>query len=84
MRITGYEDQGNAVILVSDDGEGMTPERLSQVRQSLAGSTGKPEDIYGMYNVAERIRLNFGEEYGLEIDSKLHVGTKVLVRLPMR
>ena len=82
VRIAGEETETEFVITVSDDGEGMTPERLEEVRQRLRG--GEAEGVYGLYNVAERIRLNFGEEYGLRIDSRLHEGTQIRVRLPKR
>jgi len=38
---------------------------------------------FGIANVAERIRLNFGAEYGLQIESEYGVGTVVTVRLPV-
>ena len=38
----------------------------------------------GLYNVQERIRLRYGEGYGLDIESRPGYGTKVSVRLPLR
>ena len=40
------------------------------------------KDIYGLYNVNERIRLNFGEKYGLSIESTYGEGTVVSIILP--
>ena len=37
---------------------------------------------FGMANVNERIRLNFGREYGMTIDSQPDVGTKVSITIP--
>ena len=42
----------------------------------------KKNAIYGLYNVNERIRLNFGDDYGIRIDSKYGEGTCVTIRLP--
>ena len=41
-----------------------------------------PHCGYGLYNVCERIRLNFGENYGITITSTYGEGTCVTVRLP--
>ena len=39
-------------------------------------------DIYGLYNVNERIRLNFGEKYGLTLESTYGEGTVASLSLP--
>ena len=49
----------------------MTKERLNQVRGGLTTKIEDSNDFYGLYNVNERIRLKFGEGYGLSIDSVL-------------
>ena len=59
----------------------MTKERLNQVRGGLTTKIEDSNDFYGLYNVNERIRLKFGEEYGLSIDSVLQEGTCVEVWL---
>jgi two-component system sensor histidine kinase YesM len=60
----------------------MSQERLKEIRDSLAKE--KPEDntIYGLFNINARIKLSFGEEYGIGIDSTEGVGTIVNIRLP--
>ncbi|SEK59924.1 MULTISPECIES: sensor histidine kinase [unclassified Butyrivibrio] len=69
-------------ITVKDDGMGISDERLVSIRENL--KSDKPEDntIYGLYNINERIRLSFGDEYGVGIDSTEGVGTIVNIRLP--
>ena len=42
----------------------MTPERLGQVLEGIRNRNARETEIYGLYNVNERIRLNFGENYG--------------------
>ena len=73
---------GHAFYRVEDNGIGMTKERLNQVRGGLTTKIEDSNDFYGLYNVNERIRLKFGEEYGLSIDSVLQEGTCVEVWLP--
>ena len=75
--------QGKVLVLtVADNGKGMTPERLEQVRKGIRNRKARETDIYGLYNVNERIRLNFGENYGITITSTYGEGTCVTVRLP--
>ncbi len=62
-------------ISIEDDGVGADPERI---RESLAGDT----DSVGLANVDERLRLAFGDEYGLVVETAPGAGTKVIVRVP--
>ncbi len=74
-------------ILVSDNGMGMTPERLEEVNLSLKGpveseEADKKKNMYGLLNVNERIKLKFGDEYGVTIESEYGEGSCVKVKLP--
>lgn len=68
-------------LVVQDDGVGMDAERLEQLEHgeitSVAGSG------LGYRNVAERIRLHFGDAYGLKVRSQPGAGTTVEVLLPL-
>ena len=65
-----------------DNGIGITKERLAQVQDGILNKVLTGKDIYGLYNVNERIRLNFGEEYGISILSEYGEGTVVNVLVP--
>ncbi len=80
--VTGGDLGDFIQLTVKDDGIGMSQERLKEIRDSLAKE--KPEDntIYGLFNINARIKLSFGEEYGIGIDSTEGVGTIVNIRLP--
>jgi two-component system sensor histidine kinase YesM len=82
ITLRGHEDKNAFYIEVSDDGIGMTEERLESVRKGLSEQSPAEQELYGLYNVNERIRLNFGDEYGLQIASEYEKGTVVVVRLP--
>lgn len=82
ITVSGRMEDGKCILSVQDDGVGMTRERLIQVHGGLTTKIEDSNDFYGLYNVNERIRLKFGEEYGLHIDSILQEGTTVDVWLP--
>lgn len=82
ITITGAESAGGIAIRVSDNGAGMDEARLKEVRDSLLKDSSDRSVIYGLYNVNERIRLNFGDEYGLFIESRPDKGTDVTIHLP--
>lgn len=69
-------------IQIEDNGIGIEEERLEQVRAGIRDKVLTGKDIYGLYNVNERIRLNFGEKYGIFIESVHGEKTVVSVILP--
>lgn len=82
IRITAYLEDGSFVIQVEDNGIGMQEERLKQVQEGIRKKQYVESNIYGLYNVNERIRLNFGEKYGIRIQSTYGEGTVIRILLP--
>ncbi|MEC1522205.1 histidine kinase [Neobacillus niacini] len=66
-------------IVVEDNAVGIGEEELLIIKSHLASSS---LDKAGIYNVNGRIRLHFGEKYGLSIESVRGEGTKVTIVLP--
>ncbi|WP_068777082.1 sensor histidine kinase [Paenibacillus sp. FJAT-26967] len=66
-------------IRIRDDGQGMDP---GTVRELLGQGPDRRFAGIGVTNVAERIRLNFGESYGLKVHSEVGQGTEVTLTLP--
>ena len=65
-------------IIVKDNGLGMTEEQWKAVLQKgRSDSKG-----IGVKNVDDRLKIYFGEEYGITIDSELDVGTTVTIKIP--
>ena len=84
LKITGWQEGGDILLKVEDNGIGMKPEELEKMQKLVSGGG---EDVglregFGIANVAERIRLNFGKAYGLFIESQYGVGTSVTVKIP--
>jgi two-component system sensor histidine kinase YesM len=71
------------VFVVRDDGVGMTEEKLARLRQRLQNPVSAPDNGgIGLRNVHERLKLLFGETYGIRIECKPGEGTEVTVRFP--
>lgn len=85
IRIHIYTDNKDLYIVVADTGGGMAPEQVQHMNQIFEGILEK-DDSYGigLFNVNERIKLNFGMEYGLSIDSALDEGTTVTIKHPIQ
>lgn len=70
------------VISVVDNGIGMTEERLAEVSEGLSGDAPAENAIYGLYNVNERIKLKFGNNYGITLHSVYGEGSTCDILLP--
>ena len=75
-----FEEQGKTVFEVIDDGCGMDPEKLMQLQNSMNHSEGG----YGLRNVNIRIKLQYGPQYGVYIESERGFGTKIRIEFPGR
>ncbi len=69
-------------IEISDNGYGMTDEKLKEIRQSLKKKP-KISDVHiGLLNTNSRLVLLYGEEYALKLESSENIGTKVTILCP--
>lgn len=83
IRVTGERQGEKVVIVIFDNGAGMDEDTLCNIRKSIQASGISESPItYGMKNVNERIRLHFGHDYGIEIDSIKDHYTVVKIRIP--
>ena len=75
-----FEEQEKTVFEVIDDGCGMDPEKLMELQNSMNHSEGG----YGLRNVNIRIKLQYGPQYGVYIESERGFGTKIRIEFPGR
>ena len=77
IRIASALEEGKLVLSVEDNGKGFDIEQLKK--------SSEHEQIHhiGLVNVSERIRLEHGEAYGVEVKSSVGKGTKVTMRIPI-
>lgn len=80
MRIVGRKEKDEILFRIIDDGIGMKQERIDQIFD--------PQDHvntgYGIRNVDQRIKLQYGVGYGVTIYSRVGIGTSVQIRIPVR
>lgn len=81
IRIEGDVEEDRIRIHVIDDGVGISEDKL---RELLTESEDGPKASFGLYNVNNRIKLYFGEQYGLDLSSEVGKGTKVSIVLPIQ
>lgn len=79
--VSAYTSGEDLYISVKDNGPGMTREMVDKLLSGQVTSTSKGSGI-GVANVDERVRLYFGREYGLQIDSEPDEGTEMVIHLP--
>lgn len=73
-------------IIVQDDGIGIPKNTLEHLKESLAlpsNLISSPTSHIGLLNVHNRIRLEYGDDYGLSIESTQGIGTKITILLPI-
>jgi two-component system sensor histidine kinase YesM len=78
--IKAVETQEYISIIVEDNGNGMTEDKLNKLLSSSNGDESYTN--IGVRNVDRRIRLHFGDEYKLRIESTLGIGTKITIAIP--
>ena len=83
VKIKGYEKQGRLIFSCEDDGAGMTPQQLKDIRRRLQQKENK-EGHLGLYNIHRRIQLMYGEEYGIFLESEIGQGVVVVLVLPVK
>ncbi|MDY2630544.1 MAG: sensor histidine kinase [Clostridium sp.] len=79
IRIIGYSEEDKIIIEVIDNGKGMSNRQINDVFKNKEAM-----NRVGLINVHERIQLNYGKMYGIEIISEKGKGTRIRYILPKR
>lgn len=79
--VTAKLSEGHILIEVSDNGKGMTKQQLNDLRKCFAYGNDESKSI-GLENVNKRLKLFYGDAYGIEIMSEPHIYTKVIITIP--
>lgn len=79
------ENRQTLCVVVSDDGIGIEPERLSEMITNLKENQEPTITKHiGLHNINERLRIHYGSDYGLHLESVQGQGTTVMIRLPIK
>lgn len=88
VEISVKEFEGDIHIIVSDDGVGIPETVLAELLDDLSNHADTKEQVgwgkIALRNVHTRLRLMYGDEYGLKISSKFNEGTTAEIRFPAR
>ncbi|MGB4659279.1 MAG: histidine kinase, partial [Mobilitalea sp.] len=84
ITVTGEMKGEDICFHVIDNGVGMDEEELQALRKEIEMPGSAQSAGFGLANVNERIKLNFGDEYGLDIQSKKGEGTAITITIPAR
>ena len=80
--ISAWKEGEDLYLKLSDNGLGMTEEQVARLFSDMPHTGSSRGSGIGVKNVNERIRLYFGSEYGLSIESEPDEGTVVTIHLP--
>lgn len=80
LLIRGYEQDGNILFEIQDNGVGMSEETLNHIFEKH--TVNYRSNGVGVYNVQKRIQLTYGSEYGISYTSVQGKGTTAVVKIP--
>ena len=76
-------EDGTICFIVSDNGVGIDPDALAELNGALSGGGAAPgAQSIGLRNISERLRIIYGEDSRMRIESEPGLGTRVIIRIP--
>lgn len=84
LTISGRREQNNILLIVQDDGIGMEAEAVTALNAKLEAEDYSHSSHIGLANVNKRIKIIFGKDYGIHVQSQPNKGTSVYITIPLR
>ena len=84
IMVKAWQEENELYLSVVDNGLGMTEDKVETILTGKSSSGNGRGSGIGVKNVNERIKLYFGEAYGITIDSEPDEGTTVIIHLPAK
>ena len=82
IKVHGKKDGDIIILSVEDNGVGMEEDEVKRMREEINRPCKETQKGFGLANVNERIKMNFGAKYGMKIESEKGKGTTVHVIIP--
>lgn len=83
IEIKGYWEQGKLIFVVQDDGAGISPQELEELRERLSHSQEYgSQKSFGLPYIVQRLQLHYGNKAQLIVEGELNQGMKVTVSIP--
>lgn len=82
IKVTIQEIDEEIEISIRDNGNGMSEDDIRKIKDGLEKNIQKPNSI-GLMNINNRLKLKFGEQYGIYINSRINEGTIVSIKIPV-
>ncbi|MFP4015448.1 MAG: sensor histidine kinase [Halanaerobiales bacterium] len=81
--VKAYQSGGDIYFEVIDNGEGIDNDRVIEINEILEGKKIVKEEkqYFGLRNVNKRLKIKYGEEYGLRIESEQGIKTRVVIKI---
>ena len=80
IQIIGQEEGESILLIMEDNGPGIDEAYLEQI---LTGERKSRGTGIGLKNIDERIKLSFGDEFGIQVDNRVGGGARITVRIPI-
>ena len=84
IQVKGIRIDERVFFTVEDDGVGIDSEKIQNILAFLESNEAETDNYFALANINKRIKLYYGEEYGLTVRSTHGMGTKVTVIIPVR
>lgn len=85
LRIEAVCHQDVITLTIADDGAGIAEDKLAQLLKKKSAAAGIRSDKgLGLLNVHERLRLYYGDAFGVQIQSEVGVGTRITITFPVQ
>ncbi len=83
LQIKWQKSENMLYFEVKDNGVGIPAEKMREIRESLNRNDMQEENFFALKNINSQIKLTYGQQYGLQIDSAEGIGTTVRMVLPL-
>lgn len=81
IKIKAFLQEDDLIIKITDSGSGINKEDIEKIKEELDKNINLSNNL-GLYNVHKRIKIMYGEKYGIKIKSLEHIKTEVTINIP--